>query len=82
MSIKKFIKQVKKILKLDDVETKHKKSSLKRLLEKLEDRLTKVKETSKKGLNNKEKKALSEEQKIITLQIKKGRKILKELEER
>ena len=76
MSIKKFIKNVTKMLGLDDIEGKSKKKSLKKLLDKLEARQKSIKNTPKKKLSIKEKKALSEERKIINLQIKKAKKIL------
>ncbi len=80
MSIKKFIKQVKKILLLDNFEQKGKKKSLKILLEKLEARKKILRAIPRKKLDIKEKKALKEEEEILSLQIKKGKKILKELQ--
>jgi len=79
MSIKKFIASVIESLKLDGFEKSGKKKSIKRLLEKLELRKEILNNTYKKKLNKKEKKELKEELAIITLQIKKGNKILDEL---
>lgn len=79
MSIKKFIASVIESLKLDGFEKSGKKKSIKRLLEKLELRKEILNNTCKKKLNKKEKKELKEELAIITLQIKKGNKILDEL---
>ena len=79
MSIKKFIASVIESLKLDGFEKSGKKKSIKRLLEKLEFRKEILNNTCKKKLNKKEKKELKEELAIITLQIKKGEKILNEL---
>ena len=79
MSIKKFIASVIESLKLDGFEKAGKKKSIKRLLEKLKSRKEILLQTPKKKLDKKERKALKEELAIITLQIKKGEKILDEL---
>lgn len=79
MSIKKFIASVIESLKLDGFEKTGKKKSIKRLLEKLGSRKKILLQTPKKKLAKKEKKALKEELAIITLQIKKGEKLLDEL---
>ena len=79
MSIKKFIESVKESLNLDEFEKTGKKKSIKRLLEKLRSRKEILDKVPKKKLNKKEKKELNEELSIITLQIKKGEKILDEL---
>ncbi len=80
MSIKKFIESVKASLSLDKIEKRGKKKSLKCLLGKLETRKEILGEVPKKKLNKKELKELKEEKEIITLQIKKGKKLLDELE--
>jgi len=79
MGIKKFIESVKESLNLDEFEKTGKKKSIKRLLEKLRSRKEILDKVPKKKLNKKEKKELNEELSIITLQIKKGKKILDEL---
>ena len=79
MGIKKFINSVKESLGLDEFEKAGKKKSIKRLLEKLRARKEILDQTPKKNLGKKELKALKEEKAIITLQIKKGEKILDEL---
>ena len=79
MNIKKFIESVITSLNLDGFEEKGKKKSIKRLLEKLEARKNILNTTEKKNLTKKEKKELKEELAIITLQIKKGNKLLDEL---
>jgi hypothetical protein len=79
MSIQKFIESVKKSLNLDEFEKTGKKKALKRLLKKLEFRKEILTKVSKKKLNKKEKKELKEELEIISLQIKKGKEILNEL---
>ena len=79
MSVKKFIADVKEYLGLDDFKKSGKKKSIKRLLEKLKARKEILDKMPKKKLDKKEKKELKEELAIITLQIKKGEKILNEL---
>ena len=79
MGIKKFIENVKESLGLDGFEKAGKKKSIKRLLEKLKSRKAKLNKVAKKKLDKKERKELKEELAIITLQIKKGEKILDEL---
>ena len=79
MGIKKFINSVKESLGLDEFEKAGKKKSIKNLLEKLKSRKEKLNKIVKKNLDKKEKKELKEELLIITLQIKKGEKILDNL---
>ena len=79
MGIKKFIENVKESLGLDKFEKRGKKKSVKRLLEKLRSRKEILDKTPRKNLNKKELKALKEEKAIISLQIKKGEKILNEI---
>ncbi len=79
MGIKKFIESVKESLRLDEFEKLGKKKSIKRLLEKLRSRKDILDKVPKKKLDKKEKKELKEELAIISLQIKKGEKILEQL---
>ena len=79
MGIKKFIESVKESLGLDEFEKVGKKKSIKRLLEKLRSRKDILDKVPKKKLSKKEKTELKEELAIISLQIKKGEKILDEL---
>ena len=79
MGIKKFINSVKELLGLDEFKKTGKKKSIKRLLEKLKARKEILNKVPKKKLDKKAKKELKEELAIITLQIKKGEKILDEL---
>jgi len=76
MGIKKFMNSVKESLGLDEFENTGKKKSVKRLLEKLRTRKEILNIVPKKKLDKKGKKELKEELDIITLQIKKGEKIL------
>ena len=64
---------------LDKFEKLGKKNSIKRLLEKLRSIKDILDKLPKKKLDKKEKKELKEELAIISLQIKKGEKILDEL---
>ncbi len=79
MSLKKFIESVKESLNLNECKETGKKKSIKRLLKKLRARKEILDKVPKKKLDKKEKKELKEELAIITLQIKKGEKILDEL---
>jgi hypothetical protein len=79
MGIKKFINSVIELLEVDKFEKSGKKKSVKRLLEKLKIRKEILNTVPKKKLAKKEKKELKEELEIITFQIKKGEKILNEL---
>ena len=79
MGIKKFIESVKESLGLDEFEKLGKKKPIKRLLEKLKPRKDILDKVPKKKLSKKEKTELKEELAIISLQIKKGEKILEEL---
>ena len=76
MGVKKFIDSVKEILELDGFEEEGKKKSIKHLLEKLKSKKEKLEKKSSKKLGKKELKELKEELAIISLQIKKGEKIL------
>ena len=78
MGIKKFIESVKASLNLNEFEKTGKKKSIKRLLEKLNSRKEILNKVPKKKLGKKEKTELKEELAIISLQIKKGEKILDE----
>jgi hypothetical protein len=79
MGIKKFIKKVKQTLGLISYEVEGKKKSLKDLLKKLNNRKKNINKSLKSSLGKKEKKALEEELEIVSLQIKKGKKILHDL---
>ncbi|MEA1953930.1 MAG: hypothetical protein U9O24_06025 [Campylobacterota bacterium] len=79
MGIKKFIENVKVSLNINEFEKTGKKKSIKRLLAKLRIREEILEKVPKKRLCKKELKALNEELAIISLQIKKGEKILDKL---
>ena len=79
MSITKFIESVKESLGLDEFKKAGKKKSVKSLLKKLYEKKEQLGRSLKKKLDKKEKKELEEEFDIITLQIKKGEKILAKL---
>ena len=79
MGIKKFINSVKESLGLDELKKSGKRKSMKSLLKKLKDKKGQLTKSLEEKLNKKVKKELKEELAIITLQIKKGEKILDEL---
>jgi len=79
MGIKKFIKSVQSTLGLKDYNQEGKKKSLKDLLKKLNGRKKKITALLETPLDKKVEKELKEELDIITLQIKKGKKILYKL---
>ena len=76
MGIKKFIKSVQSTLGLEDYKKEGKKKSLKDLLKKFTKRKKSIIVLLETSLDKKEKNGLKEELEIITLQIKKGKKIL------
>lgn len=78
MGIKKFIKKVKYTLKLSDYKIEGKKRSVKDLLKKLKERKKSITKSLETSLE-KENKSLQEELEIVSLQLKKGKKILHEL---
>ncbi len=79
MGFKKFIKSVKSTLGLKDFNQEGKKKSLKELLKKLNSRKKSITASLEATQDKKEKKELKEELDIVTLQIKKGKKILYKL---
>ena len=79
MGIKKFIKKVKHTLGLNDYTIEDKKESLKDLIKRLNARKRSINISLKSSSKKKEKKALEEELAIVSCQIKKGKKILREL---
>ncbi len=79
MGIKKFIKNVKHTLRLNDYEIEGKKKSLKDLLKKLNSRKKSINKSLEATLKKKKKKELEEELEIVTCLIKKGKKILHKL---
>jgi len=79
MKVKKFINRVKDFLGLDDFEKANKKKSVKNLLHKLKVRRKQLSKFLKKQSQKKRRKEIQEELDIVSLQIKKGRVILKKL---
>ncbi len=79
MGISKFINSVKESLGLDDFKKSSKKKSVKNLLKKLNIRKEIITKSLEKKKDKKEIKGLHEELKIISLQLKKGDKILQKL---
>ena len=79
MKVKKFINRVKDFLGLDDFKKANKKKSVKNLLNKLKTRRKRLSKVLKKQQQKKRRKEIQEELDIVSLQIKKGRMILKKL---
>jgi len=79
MGIKKFITTVTESLGLELMETTKKKKAIKKLIKKLEDKESELKKALSKKLEKKQKKELEEEYKIVSIQLKKGLKILQKL---
>jgi len=77
MGIKRFIKTTRELLGLHDEQKESKKKALKSLLKKLIQRKRELKDI----LKERSSKELQEELDIVSLQIKKGKKILHELYE-
>ncbi len=80
MGFKKFIKNVKEFLNIDEFDTHKKKKAVKKLLNKLEKRKVEIKKLLDKDLNSKEREEVLEEFEILKYQIKKGEKLLDKLE--
>jgi len=79
MGFKKFIQSVTESLGLGELKVSGKKKSLKSVLKKLNAKKKKIEKSLDEKLELKEKKELKEELAIISLQIKKGKKILNKL---
>ncbi len=79
MGIKKFITKVTEYLGLEIMESTTKKKSLKQLLKKLNTKKSSIENDIKNDMSKEKKKELEEEYKIISIQIKKGEKILQKL---
>ncbi|MBU1659593.1 hypothetical protein KKG72_11185 [bacterium] len=81
MGVKKFIDSVIEFLNLDSFKMLSKKKSIKNLLRQLRNRRAKIYRKLKENADNsKKKKELLEELEIIAIQIKKGKKILDDLD--
>ncbi len=79
MGLQKFMKSVQSTLGLKGFNQEGKKKSLKELLKKLNRRKKSITELLKTSLDEKKEKELKEELAIVSLQIKKGKKILYKL---
>lgn len=79
MGVKKFIESVKESLGLDEFKKSSKKKAIKKLLKKLKEKKEKISKSLDKKLEKKVMKEKKEELAIISIQIKKGEKILQEL---
>ena len=81
MGIKKFITTVTESLGLDVSETTKKKKALKILIKKLGAKKRELKKSLKITVSKKERKELEEEYEIVSIQLKKGVKILQKLKQ-
>ena len=79
MGVKKFIQSIQKAFGVEVSQKEGKKAKLKELISQLKEKRKVIKETMAKKQNITAQKSLQEEYDIITLQIKKSRKILKKL---
>ncbi|MBA3025682.1 MAG: hypothetical protein FP820_04645 [Sulfurimonas sp.] len=77
MGIKKIFKELVSSLSIENFELSKKKKSLKDLLKKLKKRRLKIYKSLKVDENETSKKEFQDEIEIISLQIQKGRKVLK-----
>jgi formate-dependent nitrite reductase cytochrome c552 subunit len=79
MGIKKFINTVTESLGLEDIQSDKKKKALKLLIKKLSAKRRELKKSLNKKVDKKQKKDIEEDYHIVTVQLKKGIKILKKL---
>ena len=79
MGIKKFINTVTKSLGLEDIQSNKKKKALKLLIKKLSSKRKELKKALSKKVDKKQKKDMEEDYNIVTVQLKKGIKILQKL---
>lgn len=81
MSIKKFINTVKESLGLEVKDSTKKKKALRKLIKKMSSKKSELKKALKKKLEKPEQEELQEEYEIVCIQLKKGTKLLKKLNE-
>jgi hypothetical protein len=79
MGAKKFITKVTEFLGIEVMESTKKKKTLKQLIKNLEKKKSQISKSLKKNINKKRKKLLEEEYEIVSIHLKKGRKLLHEL---
>lgn len=79
MGIKRFITTVTESLGLEVMETTKKKKAIKKLIKSLESKKRELSKFLSKKIDKKRKKELEEEYKIVSIQLKKGSKILQKL---
>ena len=79
MGAKKFITKVTEFLGIEVMESTKKKKTLKTLIKNLEKKQNQIHKSLNKKINKKRKKLLEEEAQIVSIHLKKGRKILHEL---
>lgn len=79
MGTKKFITRVTEFLGLEVMETTKKKKTLKILIKSLENKKSRLHKILNKKISKKRKKELEEEYDIVSIHLKKGRKVLQKL---
>lgn len=79
MSAKKFITKVTEFLGLEVMETTKKKKTLKKIIKNLDNKKRQIKKSLNKKISKKRKKLLEEEYEIVSIHLKKGRKLLHKL---
>lgn len=79
MGAKKFITKITEFLGLEVMETTKKKKALKILIKNLENKKSQINKSLDKKINKKRRKLLEEEYEIVSIHLKKGRKLLHEL---
>ena len=81
MGIKKFINTVQKSLNIEVKNSTKKKKALKVLIKKISSKKSGLKKELKQKLEKTQRKELQEEYEIVCIQLKKGTKLLKKLNE-
>ncbi|MAD41764.1 MAG: hypothetical protein CL623_05165 [Arcobacter sp.] len=79
MSAKKFITKVTEFLGLEVMETTKKKKTLKKIIKNLDNKKRQIKKSLNKKISKKRKKLLEEEYEIVSIHLKKARKLLHKL---
>lgn len=79
MGAKKFITKLTEFLGLEVMESTKKKKTLKKIIRNLENKKIQIHKSLDKKINKKRRKLLKEEYEIVSIHLKKGKKLLHEL---
>lgn len=79
MGAKKFITKLTEFLGLEVMESTKKKKTLKKIIRNLENKKIQIHKSLDKKINKKRRKLLEEEYEIVSIHLKKGKKLLHEL---